>query len=414
MSEEPTVTSDIFSRQRPAGYDPELLAGRRVVIAGAGSLAQPLGEALVLSGLGELVIVDGDRFEPHNRAKSSHYPHGLRDAEEAELPFKAEWVASSFARCATASGATIRYANTWVQALGADLFARADLVISCVDAIAARRYVARKALESDTPLVTGGFKANELWYEVHPAAGEPRARSCWNCGKVADGDVFSCRHYAAEAARHAVVPAIQPAATALGGFMAEAAIMALHGREPHARGVALDLRSGETIVSRLLPDPDCAARHRALPVAARVDVHPERGSAADVVAALGETRGVVRLAAPFVHEASCRACARQVTVEQPLWAWEAEPRCDGCGGPWERTDEAEEKLPPVLTPPELRATDPGWTETLATLGAAPGDELQVALPGRDLVVKLAGSAEERLPRVARDLDRRLAGATGIG
>lgn len=388
--------SDVFSRQRPAGYDPDQLHRRRVLIGGAGSLAQPLGEALVLSGVGDVVLVDQDRFEPHNRAKSSHYPHGMRDARPDELPYKAEYVAESLAAMATAPGGTVRSANRWVQALGADAFAAADVVISCVDAIPARRYIARRALEHNTPLVTGGFRANELWFEVYPAAGAPRARPCWNCGRVPDGDVFSCRHYAALAARESVIPAIQTGAMTLAGFMAEAVIMALHGKEAVARGVSIDLRTGETLVSRLLPDPHCAAHHRTLRVDEHVDVHPVSGCARDVVAALGASEGSVGLDTPFVRFASCRTCERQTCVEQPLWAWAAAPRCSDCGGPWPRSGAKGKRIPPVLAPQKLRSGDDDSTKPLAALGVAPGELLEVSLPARDLIVKLAGSADELL------------------
>lgn len=391
--------NDVFSRQRLAGYDPERLRGASVLVAGAGSLAQPVAEALVLSGVGDLRIVDLDRFEPHNRAKSSHYPHQLRDADGDALPHKAEWVAQSLAAQATAPGAAVRYANAWVEDLGADAFAAADVVVSCVDAIPARRYVARKALELDRPLVTGGFRAHALWFEVYPAAEQPRARSCWNCGRVPDTDVFSCRHYAAEAEREAIIPAIQTGATALGGYMAEAAIMALHGREPVARSVSLDLRTGESLLSRLVPDPDCAARHRVLEIDVIVPTHPDRGSAAALAAALGEPDAVVALDAPFVLTAACRSCERTAAVDAPLWAWVAQPRChsEGCGGRWPLTGDAGRRLPPEA-PAQLRPGDELWTRPLAELGVAPGDLLHVAVPGRDLVVKLAGSADERCPR----------------
>jgi molybdopterin/thiamine biosynthesis adenylyltransferase len=388
--------TDPYSRQRPAGYDPELLHEKRVLIAGAGSLAQPLCEALALSGLRELVIVDRDRFEPHNRAKSSHFPHSMRDADAGELPYKAEHVAGSVANCATAEGAMVRSANSWVEALGSDVFETAHIVVSAVDAIPARRYLARKAVEWNKPLVTGGFSGHRLWYEVYPAAGAASERPCWDCGRVPDGDVFSCRHYAEAAARESVIPAIQTGAMTLAGFMAEAAIMTLHGNEPIARGVSIDLRSGETLRSRLLPDPECAARHRTITIDARVDVHPSDGSARDVMSALDTDEGVVRLDAPFVHRAACRSCEQQTLVEQPLWAWIASPKCRDCGGQWPLSGMSGDRLPPVETPQDLRRTDEAWRVPLGSLGVAPGDVVQVSLPGGDLAVKLAGSSDEML------------------
>lgn len=386
--------TDPYSRQRLAGYDPERLHGARVLVAGAGSLAQPLAETLVLSGVGDVRIADLDRFEPHNRAKSSHYPHHLRDAEADELPYKAEWVATSLARQATAPGGVVRYANAWIEELGVAAFSDVDVVVSCVDAIAARRWIASKALEFDRLLVTGGFSGGEIWYEVYPAIAPAQERPCWNCDKTPDGDVFSCRHYAVRAAEEQIIPAIQAGAVALAGFMAEAAIRALHDEEPAARGVALDLRTGESIVSRLLPDPECAIRHRLVHVDTAVPVHPGTGTFADLGEHVDGDVRAVELETPFVHTAACRNCMRTAKVEAPQWAWAAQPRCFPCGGRWARTDDEPLKSPPVTTP-QVRPGDPLWTLAMAKVGIAPGDVLALRTSSGLQTVRVAGSSDER-------------------
>ena len=315
------MTDDLYSRSRLAGYEPERLHGARVLVIGAGSLAQPLLENLALSGVGELRVVDRDRFEPHNRAKSSHYPHHLANSSETGLPFKAEWVAGRVAHLATALGAIVKFANTSIQDLGAAAFDDVDVVVSCVDAISARRYIVRRTMEFDRPLVTGGIKAERLWYSVYRVIGLRDERCCWNCEGVPEEDAFSCRHYARDAERAGVIPAVQPGAAALAAYMAEATIMLLHGREPTARSVAIDLRSGESMLSHPVFDPDCASRHRGMVEADPVEFDPAKGSCADLAAVIGVQRMTLTPPATFVETAACRTCHRTARVEAPLWAW---------------------------------------------------------------------------------------------
>jgi molybdopterin/thiamine biosynthesis adenylyltransferase len=383
------VTNDLYSRSRLAGYEPDRLHSARVLVIGAGSLAQPLLENLALSGVGELRVVDRDRFEPHNRAKSSHYPHHLATRPGAELPLKAEWVAGQIAQLATAPRAVVRFANSWIQDLGAAAFENLDAVVSCADAISARRYVARRATEFDLPLITGGFKAERLWYSVYPVSERRNERACWNCEGVPEEDVFSCRHYAREAENAGVIPAIQTGAATLAGFMAEATIMLLHGREATARSVAIDLRSGESILSRPVFDPECASRHRGAPDAESVDLDPTRGTCADLASMLSVERMTLTLTATFVATAACRTCHRTARVNAPLWAWEAQPHCRrrGCDGPWDPLASHAVQAPPI-TASEVRLDQPLADVPLAALGIAPGDIVSIYADRRHRTIKL--------------------------
>ena len=68
-----TANTELFSRERLAGYDPELLARSVALIVGAGALGQNTAQNLALAGIGEIRIVDKDQFEPHNRTRSPAY-----------------------------------------------------------------------------------------------------------------------------------------------------------------------------------------------------------------------------------------------------------------------------------------------------------------------------------------------------
>ena len=262
-----------------------------------------------------------------------------------------------------------------------------------------RGYLARRATEAAVTLITGGFKAAELWYGVYPPAEDPTQAPCWNCGGAPDVPVFSCRHYAKAAADANIVPAIQTGAGALAGFMAEAAIMHLHGRERQPRSVAMDLRTGASLPTRPMPDPGCAARHRRGPGTEAVPLHPASTTVADLLDHLGVKEAVVTLDAPWVTSAACRSCERTVEVHAPLWRWEARPHCAGCGGPWTQAAGGGQRIPPV-TQQELRPGDAACEIAMSRLGLAPGDHVSLFADGVDRVVALDGSPLELFTAVS--------------
>ena len=333
-------------------------------------------------------MVDRDRFEPHNRAKSSHYPHHLANSSETGLPFKAEWVAGRVAHLATAPGAIVKFANTWIQDLGAAAFDDVDVVVSCVDAISARRYIVRRTMEFDRPLVTGGIKAERLWYSVYPVIGLRDERCCWNCEGVPEEDAFSCRHYARDAERAGVIPAIQTGAAALAAYMAEATIMLLHGREPTARSVAIDLRSGESMLSHPAFHPDCASRHRGMveadPVESTRQGKLRRSRRGDRCPADdADAAGDVRRDRGMPHLPSDRS-RRGASV-----GMEAQPHCRrrGCGGPWKPLPSRALQVPPI-TASEVRLDQPLAGVALAALGIAEGDRVSIFANGTHRTIKL--------------------------
>ena len=75
------MTDSWLSREKAAGYDPELLRGARVLVGGAGAGASNAAMALGLSQVGELMLVDFDEFESHNATRSPLYPTEQEQAE---------------------------------------------------------------------------------------------------------------------------------------------------------------------------------------------------------------------------------------------------------------------------------------------------------------------------------------------
>jgi molybdopterin/thiamine biosynthesis adenylyltransferase len=389
----------VFSRERLAGYDPDVVAGKCVLVAGAGALGQNTLIDIALSGVGELRIVDHDLFEPHNRTRSPCYPTA---EEQRRLGLeKARITAWRLLPLATPAPRT-RFAVSRIQELGLGAFAGVDVVVSCVDNARARAYLADVSRLVGLPLIEGGFDGAEISLSCFPPARGRAALTspCWRCSHQELAGAFSCRFTAERAEEQGVIPAIQAAAATLAGIQAEATIMALHGRYPLGdRVLDFDIRQGRSRLTTLATDPACPGAHRSLGRAKR---RLTAGPATSVRDLLAETQDVlggstaVRLREPFVATASCSGCRCSVSVNEPLWSWAANPFCVHCGGFRLRIPTAIGTAPPAIFV-ELDDMLPGEILDLRCeqVGLGPRDLIEVIDPARrTTVLQLNGNVSD--------------------
>ena len=381
-----STSPDMQSRAIRAGYNPAVIQGACVLVVGAGALGQNVAQDLALTGIRELRVVDGDHFEEHNRSRSPLHPRrGTYTA--GDVLQKASCVAAELARIHVADDARIVAADTWIEELGLGAFDGVDVIAACVDSLVARSYLAYTGTLLSIPIVDGGFSGANLGMTVYPNTGDPQAAPCWSCAGDALAGAFSCVAYARYADANGIVPAIQNGAAALGAMCAEAIIGILHGRETEPRRVALDLRTGESQVFRPRPDPECAARHRRLPIALQSAVGPD-ATMADLLADLAQPEATVFPPDVYVERANCPSCARTCEVGAPTHRWRRNPHCTTCDGPWPR---AEVQVPsPDLIDAGLTREDPRSGLTLGQLGARAGDVLEIE-SGAVPAVRLAGT-----------------------
>ncbi|MBI4438188.1 ThiF family adenylyltransferase [Candidatus Uhrbacteria bacterium] len=343
-----TVTDPSFlSRERLAGYDPHVLSGTRVALVGAGALGQNAALALALSGVRTLIVVDPDAFEESNRTRSPFYQ---KDAPKAPA------VAEGFLRSATHPGAEAYHHLGLVQAVG-DLLAGArgpwypHALISAVDSNETRAYLSELCRRSRLPLVEAGFEGPQLAVTVianHPGIPD---EPCWGCGRRSLRDASTrglCTLYARQAEAAGFSPAIQSAAQVAGALVAEAAIGFAHahllsdGFEtdpallPRYVPLAghrwhLDIRTGRSVLTTLVSDPDCRLDH--VPFgeeAARVPGEPATlYELFEALRRLGLPCSEIQLSEPVVVSLPCAGCGRPVVVNQPRYAVTSAPRCPG-------------------------------------------------------------------------------------
>jgi molybdopterin/thiamine biosynthesis adenylyltransferase len=389
-----TAVDDVHSRSRLAGYDPETLFGARFLVVGAGALGQNVGLGLALAGIGEITVVDFDRFEPHNATRSPLYPTP-EDARRLGTE-KSRVVAHRLQDHATAPRSRLRYAVAPVQALGDLPILSADVVICAVDTPEGRAHLAERCRLIGRPLVEAGFHGHELnlaLYSPHPED------ACYRCSHPARVGAFSCTRYALAAEDAGAIPAIQNGAAALAAMQAEAAICWLHGhRELENQRVYLDLRTFRVQRATLTRDPRCPGIHRSRP-------GPPHALATSSRAPLGELRRellqelvdpVIRPAALVVKRNTCTACRRLCEVMAPEWRWLMDPRCAGCGGPFS-------PAAPGAVPGAANLLDDGEDELadrpLAGLGFPPGAVVEVESGAEFDLYQLPGSLAELLTTV---------------
>jgi adenylyltransferase/sulfurtransferase len=370
---------DFLSRERAAGYDPNRLAAARVLLIGAGALGQNVGLNLALSQVGQLLVVDFDDFEPHNATRSPLFPSPYERRRWGTK--KAAVVAKKLRKLvAWSKSPRLSYYVGPIQQFGDSPFQDASIVVSAVDSNRARAYIGEMCRKHRTPLVEGGFDGADISYSVlaNEATGP-----CWLCNQaieIVDQLRISCAARAAEAEAAGFVPATQPAAAALGAFMAEAVIQVAHkNREVLDRRVYLNTRTTRATTVRLPKDEHCQGRH-AWPKSSFELALGSESRAGQLLDQLSRRLQdpVVVLPDRFVAAAPCMECAHAVEINKPTWALSGTRLCIDCGGPWKRRNGAGDGSLPLEVYTTLSKDTPKLLDLpLSVIGIAPGSVLEV-------------------------------------
>jgi molybdopterin/thiamine biosynthesis adenylyltransferase len=145
------VDEDRMERSRRVSWmNLERLRGSRALVIGAGALGNEVVKDLVLSGFGAVVIVDMDRVVRSNLNRCLFFNED--DAEGRS--FKAEALADRAGRMSP--GCKVKGIVARVQDLEDDFFEGSDVVLGCLDNIAARLHVNSHCCHHRRPMVDGG------------------------------------------------------------------------------------------------------------------------------------------------------------------------------------------------------------------------------------------------------------------
>lgn len=376
---------DIHSRSRLAGYQPDILAGAKVLVPGLGALGQNVVQNLALVGVGHLWLVDFDEFESQNATRSPYFPNQASDRSGGLS--KAPIVARRARLANTAENPSVVYSETAVQLLGDNPIRWADVVVSAVDDVNARAWLAERCRLHARPMVEAGFNAFRFNVSAFSGrSGDPCYR-CVNPSRISSG---SCRLYARQAERQQIIPAIQTTAAVSAAYQAELVIALLHG-ENGLCGKRLfgNVRTQQHQLATLQTDPDCPGRHDPLPVGGAVDVGSisSLGELLDLLPAVDAITHV-RLAEPLVLRDACTQCGSMCQVGASEAAWLMKTRCIDCGGEWNHAS--------IPSPFSTTIIDRGTEDVdlvgvgLARLGLFPGGAIEVMGPGGSHFFELEG------------------------
>ena len=142
---------DRMERSRRVGWiDVDRLRESKALVIGAGALGNEVAKNLVLSGIGEITIVDMDRVAISNLNRCLFFRE-----EDAHLrSFKAEALADRVREMD--ASCKVRGIVSKVEALDEDAFRSSDVVLGCLDNIAARLHVNAHCCHHGRPLIDGG------------------------------------------------------------------------------------------------------------------------------------------------------------------------------------------------------------------------------------------------------------------
>ena len=222
------------------------LASARVAIIGLGGLGCAAAPYLAGAGIGELVLVDGDRVELSNLARQTL--HGEADVGR----HKADSAAAALA--ALNSEITLRaHRQRADDALLAQLAADCDLLLDCSDNFPTRQAVNRACVAQGCALVSGAaIRWEGQLFVAHPGRGNS---PCYACLYGHDeGGTESCEQAGIAG----------PLVGAIGSLQALAALRLLLGRGQAGWLWRFDAADGNWRKWSVPRDPDCpvcASRH---------------------------------------------------------------------------------------------------------------------------------------------------------
>jgi len=381
-----TDQSDLLSRERLAGYDPDRLRAARVLLVGAGALGNNVAQTLALSGVGETSIVDFDVVELSNATRSPLFPRAV--ALGGKRRSKARELAHAVHRTSYADAPVVRYAVTRVEALGLGFLRRCDVVIAAVDSFRARAWLADATRLVGVPMVEGGFSGSRGQVSVYP--NDTAEAPCYRCLNPATEGGVSCSLYARNVAAEGRTPATQSIAALTGAYVAEAVIRLLHpgGSPLGGKMLTFDVGIGRGAVLSLARDPECPGVHRTIGETTKLSVQA-KGPAASILGAIPELADPeLLLPHEYLVSAPCTRCGKQVHVGRPEWAVLEPPACTRCDGA------ASDKPPASLvTASRVRLGDQLTARAARKLGIAPMDivEVMARSSGESVWVELAGT-----------------------
>lgn len=341
----------------------ERLAAAKVLVVGAGALGNEALKNLALLGVGTIHVIDLDRVEPSNLARSV-----LFRAEDAGQP-KAE-VAARRARELNPETSLHAWHGDVITDLGLGLFAEMDVVIGCLDNREARLWVNRQCWKTGTPWVDSGIQEIQGVVKVFT----PPDSACYECAMTRrDYELLNLRYSCPLLKREDILEGKVPTAPTIASMMAalevQEALKILHGM-PVEGGTALVFSGvGNQFYTTRLPRRDDCLSHETYPEPTPLPLGHHAPAAALFGAARSIVRGPLTLALDrdLVTHVECPRCDWRHEIHRPRTRVSmAEAVCPHC---------RQAARPEIVT--ALEEDSPLAARPLAELGVPPYDIVRV-------------------------------------
>jgi molybdopterin/thiamine biosynthesis adenylyltransferase len=400
-----TQDADVeFARERLLdGWDQDMISRARVMVVGAGALGNEALKNLALLGFRNMFVIDMDTISRSNLSRSVLFSR--RDAGKG----KAAAAAHRTRQLCLASNPNVRhFEGDLTMDLGSGVYRRVDVVLGCLDNVAARIGTDAGCWLFGVPWVEGGMAG----YYGNVTVFVPIEGPCYLC-TLSEADRhnerqrFSCDQRKQRYAMSNQIPAVQTVSSIIAATQVQEALKLLQGQRL-PRSIFYDAVHNRMEQSNMAPLATHNLHH---PTLVNREIREMRKLShetplADALRILGEALGaepVIKLDHVFVSTAICTNCAHTQQVLRPLariWADEYQI-CPECGSAPAGKAERVEDLAIRFTPHrEVSAASPESFQslTLGALGIPPLHVMQTRAGGATHYVELTGDLASVLGR----------------
>lgn len=164
---------DRFDRSKRVQWlDLESISRTRVLVVGAGALGNEVAKDLALSGFRKITVVDMDHVVGSNLNRCLFFT----EEHAASRAPKAEVLADGIRRLSRAAEPVA--VNSRVEDMGSSVYADHDVVLGCLDNIAARLHVNSHAYSAGKIFIDGGMDG----FVGRVFVAKPPTGACLQCG----------------------------------------------------------------------------------------------------------------------------------------------------------------------------------------------------------------------------------------
>ncbi len=138
----------------------EELQNTRIAVFGLGGVGSYVVEALVRSGIGSLLLIDGDEIEESNLNRQLYALNSTIGRKKCEVA--KERILDINPKCNVETFSEFLLPENFYQKLGDDFFSQVDFIIDAVDTVALKIFLAVESEKKSLPIISAMSCGNRL------------------------------------------------------------------------------------------------------------------------------------------------------------------------------------------------------------------------------------------------------------